>query len=143
MTIKMRIAAVTGSVALMLAATIADARTMGYKCVLSGVDGTDWIQPLVFIGHDEANERVTVSDGAILTFNDGQPIEGRVIRANDKRITFGWLLVAQSATNQKVRMRYRATYVRGTGVFTMTAQPTGYSNMFNRKGSCDVAEIKR
>jgi hypothetical protein len=120
----------------------AQAEKVGYQCAITGALDGQWIQPLIFIAIDRKTDRVIVSDAAILVFNDGVPVDGRVIKENAARITFGWQVEMQSSANQRVKMDYRATYVKSSGKVNVSAHPRGYEGFFNRGGTCKVKPLQ-
>jgi hypothetical protein len=115
----------------------AGATTLTYKCTFPKAQPGDWIQPLIFVAHDTEAERVVVSDGMILAFNDGHPVEGRVIADNHARITFGWTVDVVLRVSP-IRMAFRGTYVKATEQFSVSAQPYGYESTFSALGDCTV-----
>ena len=128
--------------ALLTMATSAAAVTRTYECSVKNSKQRSWIQPLIFIAHNEDTGQVIVSDPAILGFNDGQPAVGKLVVNNAKRITVKWSVDMVSASNQKVTMNYRATYVKGNGQVNVSAQPKHYANTFNAGGTCKVGVLK-
>lgn len=137
----MRYAFLTASLWVALSGA-AQAQMTSYQCTLKGTSERQWIQPLIFIATDSDTDRVVVSDAAILGFNEGVPVEGKLVKENAARITFSWQLEMRSADNQRVRMRYRATYVKSNGKINVTAQPTGYEGIFNRGGTCTIKPLQ-
>ncbi|KUF09024.1 hypothetical protein [Pseudoponticoccus marisrubri] len=123
-----------------LAAPPAAATIMTYECHVRHTDAREVIQPLIFIAHDDDDDRVVVSDAAILGFNAGQPVEGRLVVENDARVTVAWE-VDMRIGSRTVTMRYRATVVKGSHAFNVVAQPKGYSNIFSRGGRCVVKKL--
>lgn len=123
-------------------ATAAEADLVAYKCSVRGSESLDIIQPLVFIIRDTASDRVVVSDAMILAFNDGQPVEGRLVVDNASRTTFAWTVDVILQVSP-VKLRYRGTYVKSSGHFSILAEPTGYANNFTRGGTCQVDTLSR
>ncbi|SNS76535.1 hypothetical protein [Antarctobacter heliothermus] len=119
----------------------ASAEMTAYQCAIRGTSGRQWIQPLIFIALDRATDRVVVSDASILGFNNGVPVEGTLVRDNAARVTVAWELELRSASNQTVRMDYRATYLKATGKVNVSARPQGYEDLFNRAGTCTVTKL--
>ncbi|SMX36787.1 hypothetical protein [Maliponia aquimaris] len=119
----------------------AEAQKTGFKCTFEGAKDRDWIQPLIFFGLDRAIDRVVVSDPAILGLNGGVPLEGRLVQDNAARVTFAWSLETRSASNQRVRMDYRATYLKASGKVNVTARPLGLEGVYNRAGTCIVQDL--
>lgn len=119
----------------------AEAQKLGYKCTFEGARERDWIQPLIFFGLDRDSSRVVVSDPAILGLNGGVPIEGRLVQDTAARVTFAWSVETRSASNQRVRMDYRATYLKASGKVNVTARPRGQEGLFSRAGVCIVATL--
>ncbi|MGP6085396.1 hypothetical protein [Antarctobacter jejuensis] len=117
------------------------AQKTGYHCTVKGASEREWIQPVIFIARDSETDRVVVSDAAILGFNGGVPVEGKLVKDNAARTTFSWIVEMRSAANQRVKMSYRATYLKSSGKMNITAQPRGYEGMFNRMGTCKVSKL--
>lgn len=117
------------------------AQKTGFHCTFNGARDRDWIQPLIFIAMDTETDRVVVSDAAILGFNDGVPVEGRLVKDNASRITFSWKVDMRSNANQPVTMAFRATYLKSSGKVNVTARPRGFEGMFNRLGTCTVRKL--
>ncbi|WP_323772066.1 hypothetical protein [Antarctobacter sp.] len=117
------------------------AEKTAYQCVITGASGRQWIQPLIFIALDRASDRVVVSDAAILGYNDGVPVEGRLVRDNAARVTVAWELDMRSTSNQTVRMAYRATYLKANGKVNVSARPIGFEGQFSRAGTCKVTKL--
>jgi hypothetical protein len=124
-----------------LAATSVQAQTRTYECTIRGTKERSWIQPLIFFAYDTKEGRVIVSDPAILGFNDGQPVEGTLVADNARRITVKWSLDMISASQQRVTMDYRATYVKGTQAVNVIAQPRHFSGNFNAGGTCKAGQL--
>lgn len=119
----------------------AAAEKIAYQCDIAGTSGRQWIQPLIFFALDRATDRVVVSDAAILAFNDGVPVEGTLVRDNAARITVSWELNMRSASNQRVRMAYRATYLKAAGKVNISARPQGFETLLSRAGTCKVTKL--
>ena len=117
------------------------AQKTGYHCTVEGASERDWIQPVIFIATDSETNRVVVSDAAILGFNDGLPVEGKVVKDNAARTTFSWTVNMRSSSNQQVKMAYRATYLKASGKMNITAQPRGYDGLFNKLGTCKLRKL--
>lgn len=118
-------------------ATPAVAQTT-YNCSLKNAGSTNWIPPVLFIGHDPAANRVVVSDPYILHFNDRQPVEGKVDTENAKRVTFVWELKARDDRGQSARIVYRATWVKANKRMNITATALGYESAIQGHGTCEV-----
>ncbi|MBV7392679.1 hypothetical protein [Mameliella sediminis] len=125
----------------MALAGAAAAEKTAYQCFIRGTSERQWIQPLIFIALDRAIDRVVVSDASILGFNDGVPVEGALIKDNKARLTVSWQLQMRSASNQRVDMAYRATFLKSTGKVNVTARPLGREGLFNRSGTCTVTKL--
>lgn len=119
----------------------AGAETTGYQCRINGTTERDWIQPLIFIGLDSATDRVVVSDPAILGVNGGVPVEGQLVKDNAARTTFAWTLTARSRHDRRVVMGYRATYLKASGRFNVTARSAAHDRVFTRLGRCTVRKL--
>lgn len=119
----------------------AEAQKTGYKCTFTGAKERDWIQPLIFFGVDRDIARVVVSDPAILGLTGGVPVEGTLVQDNATRVTFAWTITARSSMNQRVRMDYRATYLKASGKVNVTARPLGREGLYNRAGTCIVQDL--
>lgn len=135
----MRLTALVPALALAIAAAPALAEPQTYVCLLTqGAKEGTWISPQVVILHDPANGLVVVNDPVVMTFG-GQPVAGEVKVDNDKRITFGWDVreIVATGGRKAMTMRYRGTFVKATGAFSLAAKPLGYSNGFEGRGTCD------
>ncbi len=119
----------------------AHADKIGYQCAMEGTQKRGWIQSLIFIAHDLDNDRVVISDAVTLGSNNGQPVEGRLLVNNDRRMTVRWSVDVMARGNQKATMNYRATYVKNSGRVTVLAQPVGFANSFNLGGSCVAKKL--
>jgi hypothetical protein len=118
-------------------ATPAVAQTT-YTCSLKEAGRSNWIPPVLFIGHDPAANRVVVSDPIVLHFNDRQPVEGKVDTENDKRVTFVWELKTRDTRGQSATMIYRATWVKADKRMNITATALGYESGIQGFGTCEV-----
>lgn len=119
-------------------ALIGSAAAKTYDCVFStGVSSTSWITGNYIIQHDEKAGRATVIDALIHAF-EGKPIEVEDIKATDSKLVFLWEVRTKDASGQQARMRYRAAWFKGQQYMRISAQPLGYSNMFEAQGSCTV-----
>jgi hypothetical protein len=119
----------------------AQAQKTGYHCTIRGATDRGLIQPLIFIAIDHAIDRVIVSDAAILGVNDGVPVEGVLVADNAARITVAWTVERRSASTQRVRTDFRATYLKASGEVNVTAQPQRHDGFFNRGGTCTVKNL--
>jgi hypothetical protein len=122
------------------AATQAGAK-MTYTCTLTPTQSKTWIPKVLFIGHDETQDRVVVSDPMVLYFNDRIPVEGRVSAETPQRITFVWDYFAKDSRGQRAKMQFHATWVKSTQRMKVTATPAGYSKRFTGAGTCELATL--
>lgn len=118
----------------------AAASVMAYQCHFPQSRDRDWVQPLIFFGHDTRSGRVVISDAGILHFNEGQPAEGRVEGAGAE-ITVHWQVRMRAAFNMRVLMTYRARIDRRTGQVTVLALGRGQGIRQERAGQCEMREL--
>lgn len=133
-----------GATALLLSVALAApavGETLGYRCSIKRVKSNDWIQPLIFIAHDTVTNRIVASDAVILAYNDGQPVEARLVANNTARVTFAWTVEAVLQASP-VEISYRATYLKRSGKVNVFAQALGFNSNFNAGGTCEVKPIK-
>lgn len=130
-----RLVATLGAICVL--ATPAVAQTV-YNCSLKEAGTSNWIPPVLFIGHDPAANRVVVSDPIILHYNDRQPVEGKVDTENAKRVTFVWELKTRDSRGQSATMVYRATWVKANKRMNITAMALGYESGIQGHGTCEV-----
>jgi hypothetical protein len=123
----------------MTLASAADAAPVIYTCAVKVSNTNQWVPSQLVIQHDADTGRVIVND-PILMAVAGQPAEGKVDIDNDKRVTFLWELpkVRNRAGQYTPRFLYRATYLKATGVVSVSAQPAGYPNNFEGRGTCSI-----
>ncbi|MDA7424767.1 hypothetical protein [Thalassococcus lentus] len=119
------------------------AKTVTYQCEIDqNRSNRGWLPSVLFIGHNEKTDEVIVSDPIILYNNDRQPMQGKLVKNNDKRMTVSWVVVTKSRSNQRAKMNYRATYVKSEGKLQLNATPLGYANNFHASGTCKVKVAK-
>lgn len=118
----------------------AAASVMSYQCTFPQSRERDWVQPLIFFGHDTRSGRVVISDAAILHFNDGQPAEGRV-QDEGAEMTVHWQVRMRAAFNTRVLMTYRARIDRRDGRVTVLALGRGQGIRQQRAGQCEMREL--
>lgn len=117
------------------------AKGISYECQIPQTRGQlGWIPEVLFIARLDGAKSVTVSDPLVLHYN-GEPVAGKVAVDNSRRVTFAWDLDFQNR-GQSGTMSYRATYVKGNKVLTISARPLGYSNNINGKGTCVLKQLK-
>ena len=128
------------SASAVLLATPAIAKT--YVCEITEQGKTGWIPEVVIVTHDEGSGAVSILDPLIKHYK-GAPLDGKVAVRNSKRITVSWVL--DKITNKHggrrqftAGLRYRITIQNASHKATIWAVPTGYSNQFRGKGSCEV-----
>ncbi|MFZ7093414.1 hypothetical protein [Primorskyibacter sp. 2E233] len=129
-------------VALIGVSGTANAKSVGYECKIDASAGQGWLPEVLFIGHDQVDDSVVVSDPIILHYNDRKPINGRVKTDNNKRTTFAWTVKIKDRSNHRATINYTATYLKATGVLSMSGLPLGYTNIFTGKGKCEVKPLK-
>jgi hypothetical protein len=125
---------------LLCLATAAQASVMSYQCRFPEARSRDWVQPLIFVGHDTDSGRVVISDAGILHFNDGQPAEGSVTREAG-RLVVRWQVRMRAAFNARVLMRYRAEIDPESGAVTVLASGRNQSILQRRTGQCVIREL--
>jgi hypothetical protein len=121
-------------------AVAGQADTLAYRCTMTGATARDWIQPLIFILHDTESGRVVASDPLILAFNDGHPVEGRLLVDNAARITFAWDVEVVLRVSP-VRLLYRATFLKASGQLSVSVSARGRDGQMNGLGTCVVAPL--
>jgi hypothetical protein len=128
--------------ALVLAFTLATtqaalAKTVTYNCATDARDGIVVPQQVMFAHNEDTGELLVIDP--IIQHVIGKPIPGTITDNNDKRITFTWqMLELKNNKGQRMGLRYNATYMRATGVFSLTAKPLNYSNDFRARGTCTL-----
>ncbi|WP_121631868.1 hypothetical protein [Tropicibacter alexandrii] len=128
---------------LMASACSAMAATTTYQCKTApAYSNLAWVPEVLFIAHEDGTKTATISDPIILYFNDRQPMSGKLAVDNARRITFAWTVVTRSATNQRAKMRYRATIQKSSGQLDISAQPLGYANSYIAQGTCQRGQLK-
>lgn len=125
---------------LMVLAPAAQASVMSYQCRFPAADERDWVQPLIFFGHDTRSGRVVISDAGILHFNEGQPAEGAVTEEGG-RMVVRWQMRMRAAFNTRVLMSYRAEIDRRDGAVTVHASGRGQTIFQRRRGQCVIREL--
>lgn len=118
----------------------AAASVLSYQCLFPDSRERDWVQPLIFFGHDTASGRVVISDAGILHFNDGQPAEGRV-ELRGATLVVRWQVRMRAAFNTRVLMTYRAQIDRRQGGVTVLAIGRGQTIRQQRSGRCEIREL--
>ncbi len=116
------------------------AETISYQCAIKGAKPNDWIQPLIFIAHDTDSGRIVASDAVVLGFNDGQPVDARLVTENAARITFAWAVDVVLRVSP-IEMGYRATILKPSNEISVLAQPRGYENNYTARGTCEVKPL--
>lgn len=113
-----------------------------YSCKI--LKNTGWIAPEIHIVYDEATGAVVVHDGIIYSFNNEEPLPGKVLSENKKRITFGWVIEdSRNRHGQYVsNFKYRASYLKAKKQLVVTAKPLGYANNFRGDGPCVLSTVK-
>lgn len=119
----------------------AAAELTAYQCVIRGTSGRQWIQPLIFFALDRAIDRVVVSDASILGYNSGVPVEGTLVRDNAARVTISWTLDVGAASNRRMPIDFRATYLKATGKVNVSARSQDSEGQFSRAGSCVATKL--
>ncbi|MFW2586668.1 hypothetical protein [Sagittula sp. SSi028] len=136
-----RLLAMAAGVVLTVSLAHADDKdVVGYQCVMRGAGTYDWIQPVIFVAHNRTDDLIVVSDAMILAMNDGQPAVAQIDTENARRITFTWEVETRLRVSP-VTLRFRGTYVKSNGVFSVVAQPRGFDTTLTRSGECTLGRL--
>ena len=71
----------------------------------------------------------------------GKPISVTVKDDTEKRLMMLWEVPLHNGTGQATIMRFRAVVFKQNDKVTIQARPTGYSNMFEGRGSCQKVAL--
>ena len=108
-----------------------------YLCAVNdGLEDGHWISSDYVFTVDSEAKQVVVSDPVILHFNKDQPVEGTLVTATAAKTVFTWFVFASNSGGQRTKMVYRAVLFTATNEFSVTARPTGFTNVFSARGSC-------
>ena len=108
-----------------------------YDCDMRNVkQGKGWVSPkiaLVLPG----DGTVQVIDAVTLHFNDG-PLEGTIVRENDRRLVVKWSIENAKADNGKSfsNFDYRASISKTNGNIELTAIPRQFAAGLRSPGTC-------
>ncbi len=112
-----------------------------YVCRIQEHGNSGWIPEILFLGVEDDNSSVVVSDPLILYFNDRAPVRGRVAMDNPRRKTFVWTIPARTRSGQYARhLQYTATYVKAAGRMLVSATPPGFGSHYSGEGTCQVEQ---
>jgi hypothetical protein len=109
-----------------------------YNCQFKVGPGS-MISERVMIGMEHASGRVFVADGFIIGII-GEPIEGKVVSNDAKKIAFRWSLRVPDPHGTIARLSYRLAYFKGNGKSIVSVQAMGYMNSDNARGKCTVKQ---
>lgn len=108
-----------------------------YDCDMSDADnGRGWVSPKIAIVLP-GDGSVTVIDALTLAFFD-DPIEGTILRDDDKRLIVKWTLrnVRADSGRSFAYFDYRASLAKQSGRIELTAAPRAFDTGLRSTGSC-------
>lgn len=125
----------TAAAALLLSGLPALALTL--ECnIAKSANGGGSITEIYVFNYEEGKTTATVADGLILHFDDDQPMTAKVSENTAKKLALSWNVITKSRTGQTTKMQFRASYFKADRTITIRAVPGGYSNQFERRGTC-------
>ncbi len=95
-----------------------------------------WVPEGAVIAHKAGATTATLSDPFVLYVHD-KPIEVKVDKETDARITLSYELILTEEKGSKTRVKYRVTVYKADLSVTILGAPLGFSNTFDAKGSCE------
>jgi len=119
---------------LILAPAIAQAETIECSLDTNQASG-GWVTESYAFQYDPSSGKALVADAVILEFNEG-PIPADVSTDTSEKLVLIWDVGMTNSDGQITNMHYRAAYFRTNGSITVRAQPGGYANSFEARGSC-------
>lgn len=109
-----------------------------YRCQFE-VSSRSLISQQVLIAVEHATGKVLVFD-AFIHGVIGEPIEGKVVSNDSKKIAFRWSLHVPDRSGTIARLTYRLAYFKESGMSTISAQAMGFRNNANSRGKCTVKQ---
>ena len=108
-----------------------------YSCNVTSIERGGGIAPVIVFAISDDGAEATVYDGYIKEYY-GNPIDAKIVVANDKRYTFKWTIKMNANLRGEILpgIRYRATYIRKTHKFIISGFPIGYDNQYGGTGTC-------
>ena len=126
------------ALAVIVAASSANAKAVIYNCKPTSGKSTSVIQPEILISYDAANGEVIVTDPVILS-QIGKPLAGKLQAESGVRYIFDWRVESVlGGRSETAALEYRARVFKADGRLSLTVTPVGYDNQFSSEGHCTI-----
>lgn len=114
----------------------AAAKPVTYECDIDISRTRGWISEKLFMEVDEAAGTASVLDGVIYNFEGDKPKPAKY-RSKSKQFVLSWIVSVKDSRGNITKMRYQATYLKGSGEAIISARPgQQYQGNFRGRGKC-------
>lgn len=112
----------------------ASADAMHCQMAVKAADDGFIADDIVVLREGNANE-VLVLDGLINNYNQGQPVQGKVIEDSKSKLVVSWNLKVH-VSGSSASIRYRLSMKKSDNKATVTAAALGFVNQYSTTGVC-------
>jgi hypothetical protein len=116
-------------------ATVASARTI-YEDLAKNMG---WVPTSVAVAYEPGAEEVQVADGFIQLVHGG-PISVKPTTDSDGVLALSWKLTLDDVRGNGVPVRYEIVIYKGDNRAKVRAEPLGFRNDWESRGSCKVSK---
>lgn len=106
------------------------------KCVFPQTGASGDAVGDVLVHHAKGAAEATVISTATVMFKTGE-VKARVIKDDPKMFIVSWQVKAKNSRNQYTTLKYTMKVKGDGGKADLRAQPLGYDNEWNNRGTCE------